>query len=249
MAGKDSLSAVILASGRATRLKEECACVPKCLLVFNGVPFLDYLINWVFSAGVRKIIITACTHKQKIEEEIASTWAGFPVEVACEEELKNTVTSALAGLRLVDTSDALLLTADSIWEMSLRGMIDFHQHRAADATILATVRDSVPNLGFLKTLNTGQVVSIKGLPAERASGKGLTSASTMGVYIVNVPKIIESIDLANDSGIEIEPLARLLPNVWAYWCEGLFFDYGTPEKLTNLRQNPALIEQHFGRLN
>lgn len=247
MYGKKPISAIVLASGSATRLKEECIYTPKCLLEFNGIPFLNFLVNWLFKAGIKSVVVTACTHKDKVQKEVAKTWAEFDVKVVSEETIVSTAASAYAGLKLVDTEDTLILTADTIWDLSLAEMISFHQYKNADATILVTGRESVPNLGQIKTFNSGQVVSVWGNSVVNVDEDLCIKASTMGVYIVSVSKIFKSIDVLKDSGIEKEPLARLLPNVWAYWCEGLFLDYGTPDKLNYLRRNSALIERYFGK--
>jgi D-glycero-alpha-D-manno-heptose 1-phosphate guanylyltransferase len=241
------ISAVILASGSATRLKQECANTPKCLLEFNGIPFLNFLINWLLKAGVEKIVVTAYAHKQKIEKEIVKTWKNFDVKVASEDALISTVASAYIGLKLVDTEDALILTADTIWDLSLAEMIRFHQEKNANATISLTKRNFVPNLGKIKVISSGKVVSIWDNPVINLGKNQFVEASTIGVYIVNVLKILKTVDILKDSGIEKEPLARLLPEVWAYWCDGLFLDYGTPDRLNYLRRNSGLIEEYFGK--
>lgn len=243
---KTPISAVILASGKATRLREECIYIPKCLLEFEGIPFLNFLINWLIKSGIERIIVVAYTHKQKIEEEVVKTWSGFDVKIVFEDVLINTVASAYAGLRLVNSENALILTADTIWDLSLTDMIRFHWYRGAKATILVTKRKSVPNLGQIKVFSSGQIASIWDSCTTVIDESQCIKASTMGIYIVNVLKILKSIDISKDSGIEKEPLARLLPEVWAYWCEGLFLDYGTPDKLDYLRNNTTLIKKHFG---
>lgn len=248
MASKTSLSAVILASGAASRLGIECKSVPKCLLEFDKVPFLNHLIGWLLESGVCRIIVTTCMHRAGIKREIEKNWSKFDVRTINEEILVNTVASAKAGLECIESGEAIVLTADTIWEFSLTDMIKSHGKRKADASILLTQRDSVPNYGKIKVSANDQVVDICGTFCcnKEKEQKDLIGASTMGVYIVNVAKLLKSINISNDSRIEKEPLSRLLPNVWAYWCEGLFLDFGTPDKLEYLRKNQHLVVKHYG---
>ena len=53
-----NMSAVIIASGRATRLGDICKHKPKCLLPFDGVPFLRYVIFWLLNNGISDIVVT-----------------------------------------------------------------------------------------------------------------------------------------------------------------------------------------------
>ena len=54
-------SAVIIASGQASRLGSICAHTPKCMLLFDGIPFLRYLISWLLYHGAEDVVITGST--------------------------------------------------------------------------------------------------------------------------------------------------------------------------------------------
>lgn len=240
-------TAIILASGRATRLGNECSDTPKCLLEFNGVPFLHYLINWILNSGVKEIVVTACVHSRQIEDEIFRYWPDVPVQVATEKVLSSTVASTLAGINLVSTDHVCILTADTVWETSLSRMCMDHLRRDANGTALLTTRDSVPNQGKVKVLNSGMITRTwKEMAVNETEESTAISASTMGIYTAKTAKILQAIDVANDTSIEREPFSRLRPDIWAFWCEGVYLDYGTPKYLRFLQKHPEIITECFG---
>ena len=55
-------TAVILAGGFGTRLRARTHGLPKCLVKFEGIPFLAHQIKWLQNQGFQKIYI--CTHFQ-----------------------------------------------------------------------------------------------------------------------------------------------------------------------------------------
>lgn len=53
-----NVTALILASGNAERLMSLNLDSPKCLVEFNGVPFIQYLMNWLHFQGIDRFVIT-----------------------------------------------------------------------------------------------------------------------------------------------------------------------------------------------
>jgi len=50
--------AVVLAGGLGTRLRNVIKDVPKPMAEINGKPFLEYLLNYVTSQGILKIVLS-----------------------------------------------------------------------------------------------------------------------------------------------------------------------------------------------
>lgn len=240
-----TISAVIIASGRATRLGDICKYKPKCLITFEGVPFLRFLIFWLLNNGITDIVVTGSneSHAELIEKEIRDN---FPVSVrlVTEEYPRNTTWSAFLGVSEVKSEHTLLLTADNIWDLNLRHFIDMHLTRGADCSVLATSRKNVPNFGKVKLDNRSSRIISMWDPECVLPG---TPVSTMGFYALRKQVFLEAVDLDSDLYVERETMQKLLPNVWGIVNNKFFTDFGTPEGLSHLTARSSLVTKYFGK--
>jgi NDP-sugar pyrophosphorylase family protein len=238
------MSAVIIASGRATRLGDVCKHKPKCLIPFNGTPFLRFIVFWLLNNGISDIVITGSdeTNADLIEKEINDNFPAT-VRLVREEYPKSTVRSAFVGISEVNSNHSLLLTADNVWDFNLSQFIDLHLDRGSACSALLTTRKNVPNPGRVK-VNTcsGRIVSMWD-PDNLFEG---TAASTMGFYAIEVDAFLRTIDLESDVYVERESMQRLLPNGWGVINNKFFTDFGTIEGLQQLTRKSALITRYFG---
>ncbi|HSX29634.1 MAG TPA: sugar phosphate nucleotidyltransferase [Candidatus Saccharimonadales bacterium] len=234
------MSAVILASGAGTRLGEITANTPKTLLEFGGKPYLQYLIDWLLNGNIDDIVVTVCTHAEQIEQFISDNYGNRPVRTVREPSVKNSVQSTRYGLEQAIHAHSLLLTADNLWEMSLRDFIARHLESDADATIMVTGNPDVPNSGAVKVAKHDDRIVKMLFPGEDEDlGEPVRPASTMGMYAVRREMLLRNLS-PDDKKVVIEPMNRL-GSVRAYWNEGFFFDFGTPANYKYLREHPELI--------
>jgi L-glutamine-phosphate cytidylyltransferase len=61
-------TAVILAAGRGSRLKEKTEAVPKCLVKLNGITLLERQIYALKNAGIKRIVVVVGYLAEKISE-------------------------------------------------------------------------------------------------------------------------------------------------------------------------------------
>lgn len=69
--------AVILAGGTGERLRPLTENTPKPLAPVNGIPFLDYLIQSVVSAGINNILFLTGYKAEKIVERYNRSYCVF----------------------------------------------------------------------------------------------------------------------------------------------------------------------------
>src|SRR5690242_10638034 len=62
------VKAVILAAGKGTRMRELTAEVPKPMLMVQGKPILEHIIEGVISTGIREIFIVTGFKAETIED-------------------------------------------------------------------------------------------------------------------------------------------------------------------------------------
>ncbi len=205
-------SAVIIASGRASRLGTICEQKPKCMLPFGGVPFLRYLVFWLLRNGIGEVIVTGSNvcGGWLIKEEIQNNFPSS-VRFVMEDYPKSTVYSSFVGVSEVTNGHTLLLTGDNIWDVSLQQVCERHLQKKASCSVLVTTRKDVPNCGFVKVdRETGRIVSFFDKDS-RCLGR---SASTMGFYVLDVQQFLTAVNLGQDIYVERESMGRLIPDAW-----------------------------------
>lgn len=238
------MSAVIIASGRATRLGDICKYKPKCLLPFDGVPFLRYVIFWLLNNGISDIVVTGSKTSQAelIEDEIRNNFPSS-VRLVVESYPKSTVQSSYVGAAQVRYEDTLLLTADNIWNLNLRHFIEAHMEREARCSVLVTTRKNVPNSGMVKVDSRSKKILSLWDPEDHVSG---LRTSTMGLYALKKESFLRTVDLSLDLYVERESMQRLVPDIWSVVNNRFFYDFGTPEAFKKLSGDPSVITKYFG---
>ncbi|MFA4937176.1 MAG: sugar phosphate nucleotidyltransferase [Patescibacteria group bacterium] len=73
-------TAVILAAGKGTRMKELSAEQPKHVIEVARRPFLFYLLDNLNQAGFKKLVVVV-GYQKKIMVERLSNWSGLPMEI------------------------------------------------------------------------------------------------------------------------------------------------------------------------
>ena len=77
-----SLGGVILAGGKASRLKNCCKNIPKGLVEFNNYPFLTYLVSWLHRCGCNPIVLSIGFLGEEIESIFNTTfWRNMGTEI------------------------------------------------------------------------------------------------------------------------------------------------------------------------
>ncbi|KAG6773305.1 hypothetical protein POTOM_020570 [Populus tomentosa] len=128
------LQAILLADSFATKFRPITLERPKVLLPLVNVPMIDYTLAWLESAGVEEVFVFCCAHsKQVIEYLEKSEWISQPNFSVVTIESHNSV-SAGDALRLiyernVITGDFVLISGDTVSNMSLTQVIQEHKER------------------------------------------------------------------------------------------------------------------------
>jgi 2-aminoethylphosphonate-pyruvate transaminase len=116
-------TAVILAAGMGTRLKEKTQNRPKGFLIFDGKPLIEHSVTKLLAAGIEKIII-GTGHLAEIYNAFA---AQYPqVECIINPHYENTGSMfTLYNLKELITDNFLLLESDLLYDKrGLQFLID-----------------------------------------------------------------------------------------------------------------------------
>jgi D-glycero-alpha-D-manno-heptose 1-phosphate guanylyltransferase len=221
-------SAIILAGGLGTRLRDAVPDLPKPMAPLNGRPFLEYQIDYWISQGVRHFILSIGYRSEAIVSHFGETYGGARLEYAVEAEPLGTGGGLLLAMGLLASEDAfLLLNGDTFFEVSLDQLVAFHSARQSDWTLALFRTREVGRYMGPGVDGDGRILSLR---SETGNAERLANG---GVYLVT-PHIIRSSNLPAGQRVSLED--EIMPGALAAGgrffgmeCEGRFIDIGVPE--------------------
>ncbi|MEI8033683.1 MAG: sugar phosphate nucleotidyltransferase [Chlorobiaceae bacterium] len=128
-----SLSVIIMAAGKGTRMKSD---LPKVLHKANGRPLIDYVLDASKTLSPEKVVLVVGHQAELVREATA----GYGVTTALQEPQLGTghaVMQTETALRDFE-GEVLILSGDAplVNVETLQKLIDFHRSSSAEATVL-----------------------------------------------------------------------------------------------------------------
>lgn len=230
----DGISAAVLVGGLGTRLGRIAENTPKPLLPVLGRPFVFYLLDQLWRAGVRDVVLCS-GHKGKMVEDAANRY-GRSMRVHCSQEDAPLGTGGAMrlALPLLPGGTFLVMNGDSYCCFDPARFLGSHHVRQASCSLLLTRVDDTGRYGRVSLDATDRVVEFqeKG-PHE---GPGWINA---GVYLVE-KAVIQGIPPDRECSLEKEVFPGLIGcGLHGYRGGGRFLDIGTPE---SFGRAPAFFE-------
>jgi D-glycero-alpha-D-manno-heptose 1-phosphate guanylyltransferase len=235
----DQTTAVILAGGFGTRIKHLLGDLPKPMAPVNGRPFLEWVVRWLATHNVRRVVLSTGYLAETIEAHFRSQPVAG-VQVACVPE---TTPLGTAGGFLnavhqskIKASAWFLINGDTLAFANLAEAIQSLQIESTAGVIFGREVPDTSRFGSLVTDATGRLECF----AEKRPGRGVIST---GVYLFRdslvrqfpnkVPLSLEQevFPALTASGVSLKVLRMNTP----------FLDIGTPDTLGEadlfIRQN------------
>jgi len=219
-------TAIILAGGLGTRLRETVPDLPKPMAPINGRPFLEYQMAYWIDQGVDNFILSVGYKYETIIEHFGSSWKGISIKYVVEQVPLGTGGGLLLAAEGLD-SDFLVLNGDTYFEVELKELMEFHVLRQSDWTFSLFRTNEVERYMGMDISNNGAVSALQSSmiqPGRLANGGVyLLSASILSHYQNNIKGIIS---LEDDVLPDIYGKGSRLFGVEQY---GNFIDIGVPE--------------------
>jgi bifunctional UDP-N-acetylglucosamine pyrophosphorylase/glucosamine-1-phosphate N-acetyltransferase len=148
--------AIILAAGKGTRMKSD---MPKVLHPICGSPMIEYVLNNLSGAGIRRIIVVVGHKGQQIEEHL-----GARVQVLYQERLLGTGDAVATTKKSLSTFDGniLVLYGDTplLLNQTLRKLIRSHRSGGASCTLLTATFADPTGYGRIVRDKNGKIAKI-----------------------------------------------------------------------------------------
>jgi D-glycero-alpha-D-manno-heptose 1-phosphate guanylyltransferase len=200
--------AIVLAGGLGTRLRSVVSDLPKAMAPIAGQPFLAYLLQFLESQGIARVVLAVGYRNESIRGSFGARYQGLELVYSVEEEPLGTGGALLRALPHIDGAYSFVLNGDTFLRLNYQAMAaKLDRYGAA---VVARGR-------------------IEGFTARGTRGPGLINA---GCYLV-ARDIFERYPMPSKFSWEadfLETRAReILP--MAFECDVPFIDIGIPEAL------------------
>lgn len=216
--------AVVLAGGLGTRLRSVVSEVPKAMAPIAGQPFLAYLLRFLETQGIRRVVLAVGYRHEMIRAAFGFRYQGLELVYSVEEEPLGTGGGLLRALPHVEGTSAFVLNGDTFLRLDYRAMA-----RALDDSPDAPLMVGLRRVADTGRYGAARVVQgrIEGFTARGTNGPGLINA---GCYLV-ARDIFERYPMGSKFSWEADFLeariAELRPI--AFECDAPFIDIGIPE--------------------
>ena len=221
------ITALILAGGFGTRVKDLLGDLPKPMAPVKGCPFVEWIVRWLKAQGVHDVIISTGYRAEVVEDHFAST----PVpqmNVLCITEPEPMGTGgglAFAAAKCGVTPPAwLVLNGDSLIFANVATVAEA-LGKADGVMVTRTVSDT-SRYGSVRADESGRITAFE----EKHPGAGEINA---GIYLLR-HKVLTGFPKARPLSLERDVFPDLLGQsggLISHRVETAFLDIGTPETL------------------
>lgn len=224
------MKAMILAAGLGTRLRPLTYTIPKPLLPVGGVPLIVWNLLLLKRHGFRHVIINL-HHLGPMIEQALGTGEKFGIRIMYSHE--PVILGTGGGIKQAEPhfsgEPVLILNGDTLVELDLEALCDFHRTSNAAATLVLREDPDAAQWGLVEVGAKGQIL--------RITGKGLVdSVPAMprmfaGIHILH-PRLLRQVPKGVVSSI-IDPYVRAIEQgepVLGYDLQGYWSDIGTAER-------------------
>jgi len=131
------MKAIILAAGSGTRLRPLTYYIPKPMLPVAGKPVLEHIISYLRDHGVHDIVV-AISHLGEQIKYYFNDGSRFGVRLSyiTSDKPQGTAGEVYAARELLKNEDSFIVYyGDTLTDMNLRKMIEFHNKKGAVATM------------------------------------------------------------------------------------------------------------------
>jgi D-glycero-alpha-D-manno-heptose 1-phosphate guanylyltransferase len=226
-------AALILAGGLGTRLRAVYSAGPKSMAPVGGRPFLDYLLRWLRSEGVKEVILCVGYKRTHIQRYVGKgrKW-GLRVSYSIEKHLLGTGGAVKKAEQLIPGKRLLVMNGDTFMAVNLKELIKFHRSRGALATLAVVKVVDDQRYGSVRVDGESRITAFleKGEMVACNKLEDGTRPINGGVYVFE-KKLLSKIRAGKSMSLEKDVFPRLVAskNVYGFLRGVYFMDIGVPK--------------------
>lgn len=223
-AKQQRLTAIILAGGLGTRLRDVVPELPKCMAPVAGRPFLFHVINYLRVSGVEYFIFSLGYKHEVIETWLADQFPTLDYECVIESEPLGTGGAIRLACQHCVHSQVLVTNGDTIFNADVAALLEFHQRTNAECSLALKPMQDFDRYGVVETNADGRVTSFR---EKQHYTRGLING---GLYVLDVKAFLARPFPAKFS-FEKDYLEAAVGEgrIYAFAQDAYFIDIGIPE--------------------
>lgn len=228
---------MILAAGLGTRLRPLTNTIPKPLLPIAGTPLIVWNLLLLKRHGFHQVVINLHYLGPMIEQALGDgSKFGMRIIYSHEPVILGTGGGIKKAEPYFSGEPVLILNADTLVELDLEALWDFHRSRGAVATLVLREDPEADRWGVVEVGEQDRIL--------RITGRGVREAATIarrmfaGIHILH-PRLLQQVPKGVASSI-IDPYVAAIERgepVLGYDLRGYWSDIGTPERYTHAEQD------------
>ena len=231
------MQALILVGGAGTRLQPVLAGLNKPMAPVAGKPFLEYLLLQLKKYEINEVTLCVGYRADLIQSHFGTgeRW-GMQVSYSYEEDFRGTAGALKLAEDLIHEEDFFVMNGDSLFDIELRTLIDYHRNMQATATLALAHVDDTQRYGRVDMNELGRIVSF--IEKREGNTKGMING---GVYVF-AREVLDFIPGNQLVSLERDILPRLIGrDLYGLPLQGYFVDIGVPTDYMSLRSNPTQL--------
>lgn len=222
----NNTSALILAGGKGSRLKDLTFEHQKVMLNIGSRPILSWQLQSLAKSGITNSVITLCYKPDEIINYLENKYSGLNVNVWVENEAKGTAGS----LRDVDKlllENFFVIYGDVLNNIDLSDVLDSHINNKAWCTLVVRTTDHPKDSDLVVFKKNNKVTEIITKPHSYLKGYGNTGIMLFNRKVLEHLPQNDSLDFIKD----IAPICLMNNRLFVYRATNQYIkDIGTLER-------------------
>ena len=224
MSDLSQVTAVILAGGMGTRLRQVVSDRPKVMAEINYQPFITYLLDQLIKTDIEQVIISTGYKADIVEDTIGARYNGLHVDYSREETPLGTAGALKLAEQIVDTEYCLVMNGDSYTEFDAISLFMSCKQKNASIVLLVKMVTGISRFGTIQMNEKNKI--IKFMEKGETTDSGLIN---VGIYMMKTSALQKIPDKAPCS-LEYDFFPSMIgKGIYGYETYGKFIDIGTPE--------------------
>ncbi len=224
------MKVVVIAGGQGTRIASVNSEIPKALIPINGKPILEYEVELAKRYGHKEFLFVIGYMGDQIESYFGdgSKW-GVQIEYFRETKPLGTA-GALGYLKDKLTEDFFVFYGDTVMDIDLNHMLEYHKTKDADATLMIHPNDHPYDSDLVEMDTSGRITGFLCKP--HPEGFVFHNHVNAAVFVFS-PKVLDRVIVGEKNAMEKGVLRKCIEDglkVYGYITFEYLKDMGTPDR-------------------
>jgi len=222
---KAECDCLILCGGLGKRLRGVVEDVPKVMADVNGRPFLDYMIEYLKSQDIERIVLCTGYKAEMVEDYYRDHAFDLTIDFSREWEPLGTAGGLKNAEEIISSNPMFVLNGDSFLPVDLQSLLDFHLEKKALASMIVTEVPASDDYGSVVLDENKRITAFD----EKIEG-GSARLVNAGIYCFD-QEVLGYIPSDQKCSLERDIFPQLtVHGFFGYRVSGQFMDIGTPER-------------------